>query len=159
MKKKFILFCTTICMILGLNNKALSQGNSFYVELFGNGLIFSANYDMRFTQSNVGLGGRVGLGYVGGVNSSVLTIPVMANYLLGKDGKYFEVGGGLTFVSANVDFIGDNDSASAVWGTLSFMYRYQPIDGGFMWKIGITPLIADGVFFPYWFGLGLGYCW
>jgi hypothetical protein len=37
------------------------------------------------------------------------------------------------------------------------MYRSQPEDGGFMWKIGLTPVLASGAFIPYWAGLGLGY--
>lgn len=130
--------------------------NAFYAEILGNGLIFSANYDVRLINK---FGARVGLGYVGGSEGSVLTVPVMGNILLGKNGKYFEVGAGVTFLSGAGDLFDLSEDKSTTLGTLSFMYRRQPEDGGFMWKIGITPFIASGVFVPYWAGLGLGYCW
>lgn len=131
--------------------------NAFYVELLGNGLIFSANYDLRLVNK---FGARLGIGYVGdtGGGGGVLTVPVMGNFLLGKDGKYFEVGAGVTYLSGTGDLFDLSDN-STILGTLSFMYRRQPVDGGFMWKIGLTPFIAEGVFIPYWGGLGIGYCW
>ena len=82
----------------------------------------------------------------------------MGNFLLGKDGRYFEVGAGLTYVSGQGELF-DFDKASTTMGTLSFMYRRQPEEGGFMWKIGLTPFLAPGIFVPYWMGAGLGYCW
>ena len=142
-------------------DEATSQSRSaFFVELLGNGLIFSANYDMRFSQSSNGWGARAGIGYIGDVNGDggVLTIPVTVNNLLGTDGKYFEVGVGITYLSADADFIGDNNTSDIV-GTMTFMYRRQPVDGGFMWKIGLTPILADGIFVPYWIGIGIGYSW
>jgi len=129
--------------------------NAFYVEFLGNGLIFSANYDMRLTDG--GLGARLGLGYVGGGDGSIITVPVMANYLLGNNGSYFEIGAGITYITGDTSF-GDGFDSSII-GTMSFMYRKQPVDGGFMWKIGLTPVIASGNFIPYWPGVGLGYCW
>ncbi len=130
-----------------------------FVELGGNGLIFSANYDMRFGDKINGLGARLGLGYVGGgsAGATVVTVPAMINYLLGKDGKYFEVGAGITYISAGTDFIDDGFSDSSLLGAMTFMYRSQPVNGGFMWKIGFTPILAEGIFIPYWVGLGIGY--
>ena len=128
----------------------------FFVELLGNGLLFSANFDTRVV-NNFGI--RVGAGYVGATESNgggILTVPVMGNVLLGKNGSYFEVGAGATYVSGTGSLF---DIGSSVVGTLSFMYRKQPVDGGFMWKIGLTPFIASGVFIPYWGGVGIGYCW
>lgn len=161
--KKFV-FATVLAMSLlfGSSNTATAQaGSAFYVELLGNGLIFSANYDMRFNKSvdGSGLGGRLGIGYVGGgdAGGSVVTVPVMVNYLLGKDGKYFEIGGGVTYVAGSADF-GDGFEDTVI-GTLSFQYRRQPVDGGFMWKIGFTPILASGTFIPYWPGVSIGYCW
>lgn len=154
--KKLILALATL-FLLGYSSETVSaQSNkAVFVELLGNGIIFSANYDMRFSKKPDGLGGRVGIGYVGVEGDGILTVPVMANYLLGKEGKYFEVGLGATFLSTDAD-VGSLDSSSLV-GTMSFMYRRQPTDGGFMWKIGITPLFNSSAFTPFWFGAGLGY--
>ena len=131
--------------------------NAFYVELLGNGLLLSANYDVRIANK---FGVRAGIGYVGSTEGEggILTVPVMGNFLLGNNGRYFEVGAGITYVSGNSDIFND-DGFSSILGTLSFMYRRQPVDGGFMWKIGLTPFLAEGIFVPYWAGVGIGYCW
>lgn len=161
MKNSLLSTCAAVLLMLSYSSDSYCQESTkaFFVELGGNGLFFSANYDMRFGQTTKGPGARVGIGYVGGgsADGSVVTVPLMINHLLGNGGNYFEIGAGITYVSANADFIGDNLSDSAVWGTLSFMYRKQPTNGGFLWKIGITPIIADGIFVPYWIGIGLGY--
>jgi len=164
-----IIIVFLIAFAIGLNSNAQRTAyrettttsfegskNAFYVELLGNGLIFSANYDVRLINK---FGARIGIGYVGGSEGGVLTVPVMGNVLLGKNGKYFEIGAGATFLSGTGDIFDLAEDASTTVGTLSFMYRRQPEDGGFMWKIGITPIFAEGVFVPYWAGLGLGYCW
>ena len=36
----------------------------------------------------------------------------------------------------------DEDRRTQLFGTFSFMYRRQPVNGGFSWRIGFTPLIA-----------------
>src|ERR1700750_1000845 len=73
---------------------------SFFAEIGGPGVLFSANYDTRFHKSNLGIGGRIGIGFVtayddrndtvlnynyyyGGRQRSVLTVPVQVNYLFG----------------------------------------------------------------------------
>ena len=39
---------------------------SFFAELGGVGILFSANIDTRFKPSRLGWGGRIGLGFVSG---------------------------------------------------------------------------------------------
>jgi hypothetical protein len=135
-----------------------TANKAFFVELLGNGLIFSFNMDSRFTSRPDGLGGRLGIGYVGSPDEGgILTIPAVINYLAGKDGKYFEVGLGATYISGDADLLDDDDAFSDIAGTMTFMYRSQPVEGGFMWRIGFTPILAEGVFIPYWFGFGIGY--
>ncbi len=136
---------------------------SFYAELGGPGILFSANIDRRFTKSHLGIGGRVGIGFVSGYtyyntngnfNSeqrSVVTVPIQVNYVFGKVNSVhtFEVGAGATFTGKKVDILDFYDeNRSAVFGTASFMYRRQPKDGGFSWRIGFTPLIAGGFIQP-----------
>ncbi len=136
---------------------------SFYAELGGPGILFSANIDRRFTKSNLGIGGRIGLGFVtsntyyntnGNYNSelrSVVTVPIQVNYVFGKPNSVhtFEVGAGATFTGKKVDILDFYDEKrSSVFGTASFMYRRQPKDGGFSWRIGFTPLIAEGFIQP-----------
>ncbi|MCO6464628.1 MAG: hypothetical protein J5I52_10830 [Saprospiraceae bacterium] len=156
----FMLFSVGTSNAQSMKNRAADEPmskNAVYGELLGNGLIFSFNYDRRLINN---VGARVGLGFVGSASDGgVVTVPVMGNILLGKNGRYFEIGAGITYLSGTGDFFDLEDEPSSVLGTFSLMYRRQPADGGFMWKIGLTPMLAKGFFFPYWGGLSLGYCW
>lgn len=146
---------------------------SFYAELGGPGILFSANVDTRFKPSRLGWGGRAGIGFVtasednynpntGSYNyeeASVLTVPVQVNYIFGKDvsSHTFEVGAGLTYVGRELDIMNFYDEKkSKLFGTFSFMYRRQPIDGGFVWRIGFTPIVARGYIQPFG-AVGVGY--
>jgi len=157
--KKQLLF-SFIIMMAFLFKPEFGQAqnkNAFYVEGLGNGLLFSFNYDTRFSADSP-WGARVGFGYIGDVGGGggIITVPVMVNHLLGKDGKYFEVGGGIVYVAGDADIGGGFDSLA---GTFSFQYRRQPVEGGFMWKAGFTPILAEGVFIPWYPGLSIGYTW
>ena len=142
---------------------------SFYAELGGPGILFSANVDRRFGKNKLGIGGRVGLGFVSGEFSnsnnytpqSVVTIPVQLNYIFGKLNSVhsFEVGAGATFAGKKInifDFYDSDEKGSSVFGTASFMYRRQPTEGGFSWRIGFSPLISGGYIQPFG-GVSVGY--
>jgi hypothetical protein len=139
---------------------------SFFAEFGGPGILFSANMDTRFKPSRLGLGGRAGIGFVTADEStydpvngyynydpaSVVTVPVQLNYIFGKgvSPHTFEVGAGLTYVGKKLDIMNFYDEhKSNVFGTFAFMYRRQPIDGGFAWRIGFTPLVAQGYIQPF----------
>ena len=139
--------------------------NSIFLELGGNGLIYSLNYDHKFFDH---ASARIGGMYLGGSaddpNSidgrvSVFFVPITANYLVGNGNSRLEIGGGLVIAGGSVDATIDNEtiddvgSGAAFTGTIG--YRLQPRDGGFLFRVGFTPLIASGVFVP-WAGLSLG---
>ena len=130
---------------------------SFFAEIGGPGILFSANIDRRFKTSTLGWGFRAGLGFVTAdeekeVNgyyeyepTSTVTVPVQLNYIFGKtDSPHsFEVGAGVTYVGKKLDIMNFyDDRQSNVFGTFSFMYRRQPPNGGFFWRAGFTPLFA-----------------
>lgn len=169
--KKVILFLTVVLSSLSLlaqpkNTVGKYPGRTqFYAEVGGPGILFSANIDTRFSTSSLGWGGRFGLGFYTGdeynygnggyygyyYSQSVVTIPVQVNYIFGKlDSPHtFEVGGGLTVTGKKIDIMNYNDSTrSSLFGTASFMYRRQPLKGGFTWRIGFTPIIANGYIMP-----------
>lgn len=154
-------------------------GQSFFAELGGPGILFSANYDRRFTKSNLGIGGRIGLGFVtsyeyttvvtpNGFTSysdgqrSVLTVPVQVNYLFGKPSSVsaFEVGLGATYTGKKLNifdnYYGNPNDASSLYGTASFMYRRMPKNGGFSWRVGFTPILTKGYIQPSG-GASIGY--
>lgn len=165
-------FCT-------LFNSAKAQSDTtkraqnVYLELLGPGLTFSANYDARFSKRQDGLGGRVGLGYASDNDFSILSIPLQVNYLLGRKGKYLELGLGATFASYSGEdsfsFLGKNSiytynnssssrhRQSTVLGTTTVGYRSQPVNGGFNFRASINPVFNSGGFNPFFFGLSFGY--
>ncbi|MDP3470167.1 MAG: hypothetical protein Q8S11_17630 [Daejeonella sp.] len=135
------------------------RAQNIFVELGGQGLLFTANYDTRFSNRRDGLGGRVGIGYVAIDGDNATTVPLSLNYLLGKGKHFFEMGLGATFMATggteNSFFFDDNNSN--VIGTMSFSYRLQPSNGGFSLRAGITPVFNKNFFIPYYAGLSLGY--
>lgn len=138
-----------------------TPAKAVYFEIGGPGLA-SFNYDMRFTKSENGLGGRIGLGgFSIGPSSSRTTaifIPVGINYIKSKDGRnYFEVGAGVTPVIVNESFSGTSDNFSSTFGHINIGYRMQPKEGGFFFRAAINPVFGKGFFWPYYGGLAFGY--
>jgi hypothetical protein len=145
---KSLFFLLFSCLIMA--NKLFSQeeksastrAQSVYGEIGGNGLVFSGNYDFRFSNSQKGLGMRLGIGFFGGSGGGLITVPVGLNYLSGKAPNYFEVGLGFTYASFT-----DSEDFLEGSGTIlvpSAGYRYQPEHKGFTGRIFISPLIGIG---------------
>jgi hypothetical protein len=163
MKKITLIFVFISALLLGNQVRAqeTARAQNVFVEVGGQGLLFSANYDTRFGNRRDGLGGRIGVGYIAVDGSSLATFPLSLNYLLGKGKNFFEIGLGATIASAKSDdFWFDDDeetSGTGTIGTMSFSYRLQPVDSGFSFRGGITPIFTKDFFIPYFFGLSLGY--
>lgn len=127
-----------------------------FAELGGNGIILSANYDRRFSKTVDGLGLRFGLGYSFSSDEKFATLPLGINYLLGKKGRYFEMGLGGTFIFVNsswkrysdVFYIGDAEitaNGSTLFAKMiNVGYRRQPINGGFNFRGGVSPFFLKG---------------
>ncbi len=132
------------------------KGEAIFFEVLGAGLTYSFNYDTRFQQTRDGLGIRAGISYIGDIDDGgVLTVPVQINHLMGKNNKYFELGVGATYASATGFF--DEGDSDTVIGTMTFGYRLQPEDGGFLFRISMTPVLVGDVFFPFYGGVSFGY--
>jgi hypothetical protein len=150
--------------------------NSIFLELGGNGLLYTVNYDRLLAQD---YGFRVGIGYLGvsssspdngngstSASASFLIIPATFNYFFAShtDGKVgsskFEVGAGIVLVdlSASVSGggVGSAFSGSGVGGTATIGYRYQPSDGGVLFRVGFTPFFTSKGFLP-WAGISVGF--
>lgn len=133
--------------------------NAFYLELGGNALLYSINYDRLFTDR---ISGRVGVMFFGAADgessAGVVGTPIMANYLFGEGNSRFEAGAGVLLVSGGIDNVEgyeDEDFSGSV-GTATLGYRYQRPDGGFVFRAGLTPIFSlDGI--APWFGISFGY--
>lgn len=169
MKIKHTAFLTLILLfssglLKGQESGSTSSENgkkaqNVFVELGGQGLLFTANYDSRFSKRRDGLGGRAGIGYISIGGDNATTVPLSLNYLLGKGRQFFEIGLGATLLatSGNDNSLLFNENNSNVIGTMSFSYRLQPVDQGFSFRAGLTPILNKNFFIPYYAGLSLGY--
>jgi hypothetical protein len=159
MKKSLFALCLIITAIF--NARGQGPAKSIFFELGGPG-VASINYDMRFTKSEDGLGGRVGIGGFSLGNSNdrttVLFIPLGVNYITSKNQRnYFELGAGITPVIVSQTFSGDSDNLNSTFGHLSIGYRLQPKEGGFTFRAAITPIFNRNFFWPYYGGISFGY--
>lgn len=144
---------------------------SIFVEGGGPGVNpLSLNFEIRFARQVNGWGLRVGGSYYGSNSDNVVTIPIQVNYLLGRRGRYFEMGAGATFVRGAYNLYSTgclrshtNESFFELVGTSTFGFRYQPIKGGFMFRAGFSPILMirgeDNklIFIPHVPYLSLGY--
>lgn len=171
---------TTIFFTIGLiitNNAQDSKtvntarpAKTFFGELGGNGIGFSANYDSRFAKSEKGFGYRIGLGFFPGIDlliiksSTILAVPFGINHLAGNGPSYFESGLGVTFVSGSVGpgslFEGWNDGTTEHGNGLAFIpsigYRYAAFEkNGIVGRFTICPIFAAGAS-NFWIGISGG---
>ena len=177
--KKTILYFVMFCIMLTLAQSAKSQedikGNVFYSELGGPGVLFSIHFDGRFKSGErLGWGYRVGAGFAVGqfdgnyndygyydsTTRSYYSIPVGINYVLGKknSANTLEVGGSVTFLTRKATlFYYDVETPGHFIGNFTFMYRRAPINGGFLFRVGFTPVIGtSGDLLPMG-AVGFGY--
>jgi hypothetical protein len=163
----FLFFMCNLAFAQESTTAYVPGQNSFFAELGGPGILFSANFDRRFTKSNLGIGGRIGFGFVtedfgefyNEGPKSVLSVPVQLNYVFGKPNSVhsFEVGAGATFTGKKIDiFTYQGTEGQSAFATASFMYRRQPAEGGFSWRIGFTPIFGGGYVQPSG-GVSVGY--
>jgi hypothetical protein len=153
MKKKLSI----LAIILFSAQAIFAQGNkAVYGELGGNGLVFSGNYDMRFSKNENGLGFRVGFGFGGVSGVSIFTFPLGLNYLTGKGAHHLEVGFGVTPVTGTTNIFGDRATGSTIFYMPSFGYRYGKPGKGFVGRIYVGPVIVAGAAFFPWGGISAG---
>jgi len=149
----------------GQTNKDSLKRNAVYIELLGQGVLYSVNYDYRIKE-NIAL--RAGLTTYG-INffskTNVTGFPMMLNYLSGKRKGHFEAGIGfmplLAVTEENAGWFSWEDdqkkeSAVGFIGNINLGYRYQPRTGGFIFRINFTPLIFQEQLWPFG-GISFGY--
>ncbi|MFN4284823.1 MAG: hypothetical protein ACK4E8_02565 [Lacibacter sp.] len=137
---------------------AQSAAKSVFAELGGPGLA-SVNFDTRFTKNQNGVGGRIGFGGFSLGGASLFLVPAAVNYLIGNNtSHYFELGAGATFSFASADVgDGNNKVFNNTFGHLNLGYRYQPQNSGVTFRVAVNPLFGNGVFWPVYGGVSVGY--
>jgi hypothetical protein len=140
---------------------------AIYVEALGSGIGLSLNYDTRFKPGLTGLGLRVGVGGISGSGDqsrvTLISLPVLVNYVIGNSRASFESGLGLmaSYVTAAGKDAVTGDYATAQGAGISvagnFGLRLQPKQNGVHFRLYWSPFITDHGLQPQWLGLSLGY--
>ena len=146
--------------------------NTLFVELLGNALLYSINYErlIKFKSKNK-VAVRIGFHYSNNFNNNdqrITSIPIEFYYLhpISAKNHYLELGIGMEY--AHDYFMDLNHVDQYFFATSRIGYRYQRRDGGFFLKVGFTPLYElyvinrDPANIEYpkirpWAGLGIGY--
>jgi len=83
------------------------------------------------------------------------------NYVFGKPNSAhtFEVGAGVTYLTHHVAlyYYENNKKTGHAIGFLTFMYRKIPVNGGFSFRIGYTPIIGTGGDLMFSGAIGFGF--
>jgi hypothetical protein len=160
-----------LIILLTIAGKSFAQSNTdtlvhtrpetIFIEMGAAGLVFSANYDTRFTKKRNGWGGRAGIGYFGNGRDNIFTFPLQVNYLFGRSKNFFELGTGITLANINSDdAIFDNKyNISGAIGTVTTGFRHQALGKGVFYKISLDALYDPQDLHNWflYFGIGLGY--
>ncbi len=130
--------------------KSYMDKNAMYFELFGQGILYSTNYERAVTADI-----RLRIGFSAWswgsefAKSELTAFPVILNYLPGESDSRLEVGLGL------IPALGEGWGGSNIVGTATIGYRYQPRDNEWLFRIGITPLFTFNRAIP-WIGFSTG---
>jgi len=151
--------------------------NSVYVELIGNGIMYSVNYDRVIkTRDRMKFSARIGFSYVDiGLFDEIegVVVPIELLGWIGDKG-HFEFGAGLSsqFVTLEDDSLlggpSERYDSQAYYLTGRLGYRLQKPDGGFLFRAGFVPMVllgennservsSDRPSFVPWFGFSFGY--
>jgi len=179
MEKSFLLFVAIAGLFLAFNLSLQAQetpvaGKLFHTELGGPGVIMSANFDSRFnSKERLGFGYRIGAGFgvktFGGFydleygyrfRRTYYSFPAGLNYVFGKPNRAstFEVGAVVSFLTRKVSLYNlDVYKPGNVIGCITFMYRIMPVNGGFAFRVGFTPIIGTSGDLVPMGAVGFGY--
>jgi len=147
------------------NDKPREAPNAIYLDLAGPGLFYSLNYDREIIPD---LSARIGISYfsigasasAGDTSASAhfayWAVPITASYLgIGSKSNMLELGGGPVIIhmsgSGDATFTPSDQKAGGSFSTTLLAvtamagYRHQPEDGGFVFRIGLSPEKIFGV--------------
>lgn len=124
-------------------DSTVKKCNSIFVEIGGNGLYYSVNYDRLFKVSEYFyISRRAGVHYSNnllGNNYRFIGVPIEISGLASISDRHFlEIGAGITILNRRNN--GDNHNETLAILALTAGFRYQRPNGGFFFKGGFTPL-------------------
>ncbi len=161
---------TSSAVVAAAPQASAGPDNQVFLELLGNGLLYSLNYERFLTAWNQRFGVRGGASFItykissanGAGNLVLASVPIVASWYGGSSAHKLQLGLGASalYVSAATDATGQKFSGSeeglGIAATAVVGYRYLPRDGGFTFGIGFTPLLRSGRGFLPWGGASGG---
>ena len=166
-KYLFILYVyitlENVCAQSYFTAEAVTAPDAIYTEFLGQSYLFSVNYDrMLFNTTPHNIALRAGLGVWANIsfsstdNESGVVIPLNVSYVYGSNHK-FELGLGFT-IAPNVTLHDGTNHVHDFTITGIIGYRYQPIDGGFLFRGGMVPVLGDeGIIESFGLSFGLAF--
>jgi len=158
-----ILLIVTVCLSETVHSQqagVLNAHNAVYIELGGPGMLYSVNYEYRIVrQFSLRAGFTIWKFPFLIASVDMMAAPVMINLLLGGRHANLEIGIGLLAGRAAGEWLiggGSLGETTFVVGTGTIGYRHQSIDGGFVFRIGFTPVFSSDGLLPA-FGLSMGH--
>lgn len=146
MKKRLLI----VLLLFPLYEIQAQEGfakNGVYLELFGNGGIYSLNYE-RFLSPDfslrAGFGSFSGESFWGSEEISLTTFPLLGNYFYGKGRNKLELGAGFLVGTKKIESTWDETSSTTTIFDLTALigYRNQKPGGGLIFRAGLTPFFA-----------------
>ena len=157
------------------NERRREAKNAIYLDLLGPGVLYSINYDREIipdlsariglSYMSIGASASDGAGTTASAKFSYLAIPITASYLgIGSTSNMLELGGGPVIMNfSGSGLVSSSDSAVKAGGSTTTValtgmagYRHQPADGGFVFRIGASPMVVLGANVLPWGYMSLG---
>ena len=141
--KFLLLFICFVCLQPHCFSQDLpGTKNAIYFELFGNGGLYSINYERNIHRNiycRIGYSSFQTSDIIDRVNTGrITTVPVLVSFLSGHIKHHFEIGGGLLLGKKR-----EGTVSNPICDITSFIgYRYQALLKGFLFRAGITPLVS-----------------
>ncbi len=144
--RKYPLLLLIIVSAISATAQTTFKKNSLYVELAGNALYASLNYERQLT-NKPGIGIRLGVGYFSSDEKFRISIPIAINYLfqLNNDRSFIDASLGATWSGAagikKDSSDGTRDYSEHILSFVPAIGYRRHTKGGFMWRVSFTPLI------------------
>jgi hypothetical protein len=152
-----LLFCLNLPLVSQPLDPKYSR-NAVYLELGGQGVLYTINYDYRFTTF---FAARVGFTHYTipqffFADLTITAFPIMGEFLLFGENHFLELGVGLMPTIGESSFHFFSSTKSGVVGIANIAYRYQPVDGGLLFRASMPFFVTDNGA-KVWGGVSFGY--
>lgn len=151
----FFKFCLLNLVLIGISVVSFAQvstvkRNALMVELGGNGLLYSLNYEHSLYKR---INARIGVSMFQIIENQteksiiVMSYPVSFNYLfdLGRQQHYLESGVGLMNLITSGDLVEYKGVTNYYLNPfINLGYRYEPKDSRYLYRIGLSPFLGTG---------------